>query len=100
MIIGLDKTFKPEWVYIILQKAKPNTSYKEKKEDFFDIIEFDGYEAKKKTISIIRRYYLTFNKKNRIEYFNKNYLHTLSRKYSFESMKPILLFTLINNCEI
>jgi len=100
MIIGLDKTFKPEWVYKILQQATPNTPYKQKKEELLNIIEFDGYEAKKKVLSIIRRYYLTFYKKNNIEYFSENYLHDLSKEYSFQTIKPLLLFTLLNNCEI
>jgi len=90
MIIGLDKTFKPEWVYKILQIAKPNTLYEEKKEEILNIIEFDGYEAKKKASSIIRRYYLLFHKKQGKEYFSENYLHTLAKKYSFETMKPLI----------
>jgi hypothetical protein len=100
MIIGLDKTFKPEWVYKILQIAKPNTLYEEKKEEILNIIEFDGLEAKNKVSSIIRRYYLLFYKKQGKEYFQENYLHDLAKKYSFETMKPLILFVLLCNCEI
>lgn len=100
MIIGLDKVFKPVWVYKILQLSKSGNDFVEVKDEFLDIIEYDGKVAKRKTLTIIKRYYLKIERKGNKYYFRKNYLHDLSLKYSFESMKPILLFVLLFNCPI
>lgn len=96
MIIGLDKPFKPEWVYKILRLAKPGTIYTEIAQEGNYLIEFDGIVAKKKVMTIINRYFL--NVKNNIVQDSR--LHRLSIRYSYESVKPILLFTLLLNCEV
>jgi hypothetical protein len=100
MIIGLDKVFKPIWTYKILQLSKPGIEVSQLKDRFFDIIEYGGETAKKKTLTIIKRYYLNIERKGNKFYFNQNYLHDLSLKYSYESLKPLLLFVLLNNCPI
>jgi len=35
-----------------------------------------------------------------VEYFDENYLHSLSIRYSYDTLKPLLLFALINKSEI
>lgn len=100
MMIGLDRSFKPEWVYKILKLSKPGVKYKDVEHDFNSIIEIEGLKSKKNIMTIIRRYYLNLEKKQGIVYFKKNYLHDLAVKYSFDSIKPILLFTLICRCDV
>jgi hypothetical protein len=100
MIIGLDKVFKPIWVYKILQLSKPNIEVKSLNDKFYDIIEYDGLTAKKKTLTIIKRYYLSIEKRKGKFYFKDSYLYDLSLKYSFDSLKPVLLFVLLVNCPI
>jgi len=100
MIIGLDRSFKPRWVYKILQLSKPGIEYKELKPKFFDIIEYEGIKSKKNVLTVIKRYYLKLEKKGKNYYISENYLHDISHKYSFESFKPLLLFVLICNCPI
>lgn len=99
-MIGLDRAFKPEWVYRILQKAKPGRAYQDVEEAFNSIIEFEGLKSKKNIMTIIRRYYLSLSKKGGVEYFNENYLYDLSLRYSFDSIKPILLFVLICKSDV
>lgn len=100
MIIGLDRSFKPRWVYKILQLSEPGIEYKELKPKFFDIIEYEGIKSKKNVLTVIQRYYLKLEKKGKQYYISENYLHDLSLKYSFESFKPLLLFVLICKCPI
>lgn len=100
MIIGLDRSFKPIWVYKILQLSNPGIGLNEVKEEFLDIIEYEGKKSKENVLTIIKRYYLKLERKNKKYYFDENYLQDLSLKYSFESMKPILLFVLLVNCPI
>jgi len=100
MIIGLDRAYKPEWVWKILKLSKPGLSYQEVELQFNSIIEMEGLKSKKNIMTIIRRYYLRLNKKEGKEYFDKNYLHDLAIKYSFDSIKPILLFVLLCKCDI
>lgn len=100
MIIGLDRSFKPKWVYKILQMSKPGVEFKELEPEFFNIIEYEGLKSKRNVLTIIRRYYLQLEKKNRKDVFSNNYLHELSLKYSYKSLKPLLLFVLISKCPI
>jgi hypothetical protein len=100
MMIGLDRAFKPEWVYKMLKISKPGTKYKDLEPEFNSIIEIDGLKSKKNIMTIIRRYYLKIYRKDGSEYLDENYLHNLAVKYSFDTLSPLLLFALINNCEI
>ncbi|MDR0911974.1 MAG: hypothetical protein LBM96_05145 [Methanobrevibacter sp.] len=100
MIIGLDKVFKPIWVYKILKLTKPGIEVKSLQDEFYDIIEYDGLTAKRKTLTIIKRYYLNIEKNKGKFYFASSYLHKLSLKYSYESLKTLLLFVLLMNCPI
>jgi len=100
MMIGLDRAFKPEWVYKMLKISKPGTKYKDLEPEFNSIIEIDGLKSKKNIMTIIRRYYLKIYRKEGSEYLDENYLHNLAIKYSFDTLSPLLLFALINNCEI
>lgn len=100
MMVGLDKSFKPIWVYKMLQLSKPGLEFNSLKEEFFNIIEFSGLKSKKNVLTIIRRYYLNLEKKDGKEYFAENYLHNLSLEYSFESLKPVLFFVFLINCPI
>lgn len=100
MIIGLDRSFKPRWVYKILQLSKPGIEFNELKPDFLDIIEYDGLRSKETVLHVIKRYYLNIDRKGKKYYISDNYLHEISLKYSFESLKPLLLFILIINCPI
>jgi hypothetical protein len=100
MIIGLDRAFKPEWVYKIVKLSKPGLKYKDLEQEFNSIIEVRGLKSKKNIMTIIRRYYLKLQKKEGEEYFANNYLQELSTKYSFDSMKPILIFTLLCRSEV
>lgn len=99
-MIGLDRSFKPEWVYKILKLSKPGLKYKDLEPEFNSIIEIDGLKSKKNIMTIIRRYYLRLHRKEGMEFFDNNYLHDISIKYSFDSIKPILLFTLICRSDI
>lgn len=100
MIIGLDRSFKPRWVYKILQLSKPGLKFKDIEPEFLDIIEYKGLKSKKNVLTVIKRYYLQLKRENKEYYLSNNYLHDLSIKYSFDSMKPLLLFVLISNCPI
>lgn len=99
-MVGLDRSFKPRWVYNMLKLAKPGVEFKELESQFMDIIEYGGLKSKKNVLTIIRRYYLQLDQKDRKYYFSDNYLHELSLKYSYESLKPLLLFTLLSRCPI
>ncbi|MFC1718883.1 hypothetical protein ACFL6S_34850, partial [Candidatus Poribacteria bacterium] len=76
------------------------TQYQEIKSDFEDIIHFSGKEAKRKTLTVIKRYYLELDKVKGKEFIKENVLHDLALKYSFETMKPLLLFVLLLKCDI
>ena len=98
MIVGIDRSFKPIWVYKILQLCMPNIEYSTIENDLLDIIEYDGLRSKINVLKVIKRYYLNLEKKqgsgNKL-WTSNNYLHYLSKELSFETMKYILLFTLI-----
>lgn len=100
MIIGLDRAFKPEWVYKILKLSKPGLQYKNLEPEFNSIIEPQGLKSKKNIMTIIRRYYLNLTKVSGVEYFDTNYLHDISVKYTFDSIKPVLLFTLLSRSDV
>jgi hypothetical protein len=100
MIIGLDRSFKPRWVYKILQLSKPGLKFKDLEPEFLDIIEYKGLKSKKNVLTVIKRYYLQLKRENIEYYLSDNYLHELSIKYSFTSIKPLLLFVLICKCPI
>lgn len=100
MIIGLDRSFKPEWVYKILKLSKPGKRYKDLESEFNNIIEIQGLKSKKNIMTIIRRYYLKMYRKSGEEFFDKNYLYELSIKYSFDTIKPLLLFVLLCRCDV
>ena len=100
MLIGLYDSFDPISVYKVLKLSTPGSEYKNMEPNFLSLIEAKGLRSKKNALKMIRRYYLRIERKEGIEYFSGNYLHELSVKYSFESIKPILLFTLICQSEI
>lgn len=100
MMVGLDRKFKPKWVYRILQRSKPGLEFKELEPEFLDIIEYPGSRMKINVLKVIKRYYLLLDKKNGKYYFSDNYLHNLSISHSYESIKPLLLFVLIFNSPI
>ena len=100
MIIGLDRSFKPQWVYKILQLSKPGVEFKVLEPEFLNIIEYEGLRSKANVLTVIKRYYLQLDKKGKKYYISDSYLHDLSIKYSYKSLKPLLLFVLICNCPI
>lgn len=103
MIVGIDRSFKPIWVYKILQLCTPYIEYSTIENNLLDIVEYKGLRSKENVLKVLKRYYIFLEKK---EGFGKklwttnNYLHHLSKELSFESMKPILLFTLIQKSEM
>lgn len=103
MIVGIDRSFKPIWVYKILQMCTPNVEFSIIKQDVLDVIEYKGIRSKENVVQVLKRYYLNLEKRrgtgNKL-WTTDNYLHYLSNELSFESMKPILLFTLIQKCDM
>ena len=103
MIVGIDRSFKPIWVYKILQKCIPNVEYSTVEDEILDVIEYKGVRSKVNVVKVIKRYYLNLEKRegsgNKL-WTTENYLHYLSKELSLESIKPILIFTLIQNCEM
>lgn len=103
MIVGIDRSFKPIWVYKILQMCIPNVEYSTIENDILDVVEYKGNRSKVNVVKVIKRYYLNLEKRhgfgNKL-WTTNNYLHHLSKELSFESMKPLLMFTLIQNCEM
>lgn len=57
MMIGLDRAFKPEWVYKMLKICKPGTKYKDLEPEFNSIIEIEGLKSKKNIMTL----YLSLN---------------------------------------
>jgi hypothetical protein len=51
-------------------------------------------------MTIVRRYYLKLKKVNGVEFFDNNYLHDISVEYTFDSIKPLLLFTLLCRSDV
>ncbi|MFA0847814.1 MAG: hypothetical protein ACC614_09590 [Methanobacterium formicicum] len=100
MIVGLDRSFQPKWVYKMLQLAEPGLEFKKVEPQFLDLVEYSGSKSKINVLTVIRRYYIQIVKKDGKEYFGDNYLHNLSLNYSYNSLKPVLLFVLINECPI
>lgn len=100
MMVGLDRSFKPRWVYNVLKLAKPGMEFRKSEPTFMDIVEYEGLRSKENVLTIITRYYLQLDRKNGKYYFSDNYLHDLSLEYSYESLKPLLLFTLLLTCPI
>lgn len=100
MIVGIDRSFKPMWVYKILQMCTPNIEYSTIESEVLDVVEYKGVRSKSNVVSVLKRYYLDLKRKDNKLWTTNNYLHYLSKELSFESMKPILLFTLIQRCEM
>lgn len=100
MIVGIDRSFKPIWVYKILQMCVPNIEYSEIEYDVLDVVEYKGDTGKKKVLQVLKRFYLRLEKRGKKYWTTNNYLHYLSKELSLESMKPILLFTLLQECEM
>lgn len=100
MIVGIDRSFKPIWVYKILQMCTPNVEYSEIEDDILDVVEYKGNRSKVNVVKVIKRYYLNLEKKGTKLWTTNNYLHYLSKELSLESMKPILMFTLIQESEM
>lgn len=100
MIVGIDRSFKPIWVYKILQICTPNVEYSTIEDNILDIVEYKGNRSKVNVVKVLKRYYLKLEKNGTKLWTTNNYLHYLSRELSLESMKPILLFTLIQECEM
>lgn len=100
MIVGIDRSFKPIWVYKILQMCVPNIEYSTIEKDALNIVEYKGNRSKENVLQVIKRFYLRLEKKGNKLWTTNNYLHFLSKELSFESMKPILLFTLLHECEM
>ena len=100
MIVGIDRSFKPIWVYKILQMCVPNVEYSTIEKDALDVVEYKGNRSKVNVVKVLKRYYLNLEKRGTKLWTTNNYLHYLSKELSLDSMKPILLFTLIQNCEM
>lgn len=100
MIVGIDRSFKPIWVYKILQMCVPNIEFSTIEKDALDIVEYKGNRSKENVLQVIKRFYLRLEKRGNKLWTTNNYLHFLSKELSFESMKPILLFTLLQECEM
>ena len=98
MIVGIDRSFKPIWVYKILQMCIPNIEYSEIEYDVLDVVEYKSDTGKKKVLQVLKRFYLRLEKRGKKYWTTNNYLHYLSKELSLESMKPILLFTLLQEC--
>ena len=100
MIVGIDRSFKPFWVYKILQMCTPDIEYSTIEPEVLDVVEYKGVRSKSNVVSVLKRYYLDLERKDNKLWTTNNYLHYLSKELSFESMKPILLFTLLQRCEM
>ena len=100
MMMGLDRSFKPEWIYRMLKLAKPGLAYKEVESDLLAIVENKGPESKKRVMTVIKRYFLETERLKSREIFKNNHLHELALTYSYDSMKPIILFVFLCKCEI
>ena len=100
MIVGIDRSFKPIWVYKILQMCKPNVEYSTIENDVLDVVEYKGSRSKENVLVVLKRFYLRLEKRGNKLRTTNNYLHYLSKELSFDSMKPILLFTLLQECEM
>ena len=100
MIVGLDRSFKPIWVYKILQMCVPDVEYSKIEKEVLDVVEYKGNRSKENVVSVLKRFYLRLEKRGNKLWTSNNYLHYLSKELSFDSMKPILLFTLLQECEM
>ena len=100
MIVGIDRSFKPIWVYKILQICVPNVEYSTIEQDTLDVVEYKGNRSKANVLKVLKRFYLRLEKRGNKLWTTNNYLHYLSKELSFDSMKPILLFTLLQECEM
>ena len=100
MIVGIDRSFKPIWVYKILQKCIPNIEYSTIEKEALDVVEYKGNRSKENVLQVLKRFYLRLEKRGNKLWTTNNYLHYLSKELSFESIKPILLFTLLQECEM
>lgn len=100
MIVGIDRSFKPIWVYKILQMCTPNVEYLTIEHDVLNVVEYKGNRSKENVLSVLKRFYLRLEKRENKLWTTNNYLHYLSKELSFESMKPILLFVLLQECEM
>ena len=78
----------------------PNVEYSTIENGILDVVEYKGNRSKVNVVKVLKRYYLNLEKRGTKLWTTNNYLHYLSKELSLESMKPILLFTLIQNCEM
>ncbi len=100
MLIGLYDSFDPFSAYRVLKTSTPGLEYKTMEPNMLALIKANGLRSKKNALKIIKQNYLRVERKDGVEYLSKNYLHELSVQYSFQSIKPILLFALIYQSEI
>lgn len=100
MIVGIDRSFKPRWVYRILQLCEPNICFKDIEDELLDVVEYKGNRSKENVVQVIKRFYLYLEKRDGKLWTSNNYLHKLSLKYSLDTLKPVLLFVLLNNSEM
>ena len=59
MIVGIDRSFKPIWVYKILQMCTPNVEYSTIEDDVLDVVEYKGIRSKSNVVSVLKRFYLS-----------------------------------------
>ena len=88
MIVGIDRSFKPIWVYKILQKCVPNVEFSTIEDEALDVIEYKGNRSKENVLQVIKRFYLRLEKRpghGRSLWTTENYLHYLSKDLSFDS---------------
>ena len=82
MIVGIDRSFKPIWVYKILQKCVPNVEYSTIEDEILDVVEYKGVRSKINVVKVLKRYYLYLEKRegtgNKL-WTSENYLHYLSK---------------------
>ena len=80
--------------------CKPNVEYSTIENDVLDVVEYKGSRSKENVLVVLKRFYLRLEKRGNKLWTTNNYLHYLSKELSFDSMKPILLFTLLQECEM
>ena len=90
MIVGIDRSFKPRWVYRILQLCEPNICFKDIEDEVLDVVEYKGNRSKENVVQVIKRFYLYLEKRDGKLWTSNNYLHKLSLKYSLDTLKPFL----------
>ena len=100
MIVGIDRSFKPIWVYKILQMCTPNVEYSTIERDALDVVEYKGNRSKENVLQVLKRFYLRLEKRENKLWTTNNYLHYLYKEVYYESMKSILIFSLLKLCKM